>query len=90
MGIEHLYNRYMDKESTSKPLLNQIGQTSVEYILLIVVIVVVASSVFEKLEGFLISNPDSLKNKYLGGYSSMFSGSNGSFQGEYKYFSIRK
>lgn len=78
----------MDKKE--KNLLSQMGQTSVEYIMLIVVIVVVATSVFEKLEGFLISNPDSLKNKYLGGYSNMFSGSNGSFQGQYKRFSIRR
>lgn len=80
----------MDKNNEKKLTLNQLGQTSVEYILMIVVVVVVASSVFEKLEGYLISNPDSLKNRYLGGYSNMFSGSNGSFQGQYKFFSIRK
>lgn len=73
-----------------KNILNQIGQTSVEYILLIVVVVVVAQSVFGKLEGFLISNPDSIKNKYLGGYANMFGGSNASFQGQYKRFTVRR
>ena len=74
----------------NKNILSQLGQTSVEYIMLIVVVVAVSSSVFEKLEGFLISNPDSIKNKYLGGYASMFGGSNGSFQGQYRYFSVRR
>lgn len=78
------------QEKAKKNILNQLGQTSVEYILLIVVVVVVAQSVFGKLEGFLISNPDSVKNKYLGGYSSMFGGQNGSFQGQYKRFTIRR
>lgn len=70
--------------------MNQAGQTSVEYILMLVVVIFVAGSVFEKLEGFLISDPDSLKNTYLGEYGDMFSGQNGSFQGQYKYFTIKR
>jgi hypothetical protein len=66
------------------------GQTSVEYILLIVVVVTVATSLFSSLEGYLITNPNSLKNRYLGGYKNMFSGSNGSFQGQYKRFTVRR
>lgn len=73
-----------------KKSLKETGQTSVEYILLIVVVVAIATSLFNQLEGYLISNPDSLKNQYLGGYSQMFSGSNGSFQGEYKRFTVRR
>lgn len=73
-----------------KKFLKDTGQTSVEYILLIVVIVAIASSLFTQLEGYLITNPDSLKNRYLGGYSQMFSGANGSFQGQYKRFTVRR
>lgn len=73
-----------------KESLKEAGQTSVEYILLIVVVVAIATSLFNQLEGYLISNPDSLKNQYLGGYSQMFSGSNGGFQGEYKRFTVRR
>lgn len=61
-----------------------------EYILLIVVVIAVASSIFKQFEGILISNPDSLKNTYLGSYSNMFSGSNGSFQGRYKRFTLKR
>ena len=47
---------------------NEKGQTSVEYILMILVVVTVATSVFEKLEGYLITGPNSIKNQYLGTY----------------------
>jgi len=78
----------MDKEK--KSFLGQAGQTSVEYILLIVVVITVGTSVFEKLEERLFSGPNSFKNQYLGGYANMFSGSNGSFQGAYKRFVVRR
>lgn len=74
----------MDKVS------NQRGQTSVEYILMIVVVIFIGASLFKQLEGYLISNPDSLKNSYLGDYGEMFSGSNGSFRGQYKRFTIKR
>lgn len=69
---------------------NQAGQTSVEYILMILVVVSVATSVFGKLEEYLITGPKSIKNQYLGVYKNMFSGSNGSFTGSYKWFTIKK
>lgn len=71
-------------------VLNHKGQTSVEYILMILVVVTVATSVFEKLEGYLLTGPNSIQNQYLGTYKNMFSGSNGSFTGSYKWFSIKK
>ena len=68
----------------------QKGQTSVEYILLLVVVIAVGSALFKKVEGYLISDPDSLRNTYLGEYQDMFSGQNGSFQGQYKRFTIKR
>jgi hypothetical protein len=66
------------------------GQTSVEYIMMIFVVVTVATAVFEKLEGYILTNPNSIKNQYLGTYKNMFSGSNGSFNGQYKWFTVKK
>lgn len=71
-----------------KKILNQKGQTSVEYILMIVCVAIVATSIFKKLEGYLISNPDSFKNRYLGQYKDSFNG--GSVNAEYKYFTLRR
>lgn len=71
-----------------KKFLGQKGQTSVEYILMIVVVAIVATSVFKKLEGYLISNPDSFKNRYLGNYKDMFSG--GSANLSYKQFTLKR
>lgn len=71
-----------------KKFLTQKGQTSVEYILMIVCMVVVATSVFKKLEGYLISNPDSFRNKYLGQYKNMFQG--GHVNTSYKSFTLKR
>ena len=76
------------KDSNKKSLLTELGQTSLEYILMIVVMAIVATSIFTKLEGYLISNPDSFKNRYLGSYKNMFNG--GSLKAEYKYFTLRR
>lgn len=69
---------------------NENGQTSMEYILMIVVIVAVASSLFSKIEGYLISNPDSFKNQYLGEYKDMFGGAGNGYDGQYKHFTIKR
>jgi Flp pilus assembly pilin Flp len=69
-------------------LKSQKGQTSVEYILMIVVVSILSMSVFKKLEGYLISNPDSFKNTYLGKYKNMFEG--GSTNLQYKQFTLRR
>lgn len=76
-----------------KPFLKKLGhrgQASVEYILLIVIMITISISVFAKLEGYLLTNPDSFKNRYLGAYKNMFGGNNGSFQSQYKWFTIRR
>lgn len=73
-----------------KKFLNQKGQTSVEYILMVVVVIFVATSIFKKLEEYIISNPDSFVNGYLESYRSAFGGEEGGFTGAYKYFSIRR
>lgn len=71
-------------------LQNEDGQTSMEYILMIVVVVAIASSLFSKIEGYLISNPDSFKNQYLGEYKDMFGGPDGAYNGQYKHFTIKR
>jgi hypothetical protein len=71
-----------------KNALNQAGQTSVEYILLISVIFFVSQAVFKKLEGYLLTNPDSFKNEYLGAYKNMFNG--GRVNSQYKWFLVRR
>lgn len=71
-----------------KRKLGEKGQTSVEYILIIAVITVVTTSVFTKLEGYLITNPDSFKNQYLGAYKNMFDG--GNLNSSYKWFAVRR
>ena len=71
-----------------KLLKNEKGQTSVEYILMIVVVAIVATSIFGKLEGYLISNPDSFKNRYLGQYKNMFEAGNANLA--YKYFTLKR
>jgi hypothetical protein len=71
-----------------KKWLNQKGQTSVEYIMMIALVAVVSMSVFRKVEGYLISNPDSFKNRYLGQYKNMFE--NGSVNLQYKHFTLKR
>ena len=48
------------------------GQTTVEYILLIVVVVSVMTSMFGKLEEFIVSNPNSMQNRYLNQFKEVF------------------
>ena len=73
-----------------RKLLGQSGQTSVEYILMIVVVIFVSTSVFKKIEEYVVSNPDSFINGYLNAYRQGFGGGNGGFTGAYKYFTVRR
>ena len=66
------------------------GQTTVEYILLLVVVVTVMSSVFKQLEGYMVDGPDSLQGKFLQSFNSGAQGGNSEFSGQYKYFVIRR
>lgn len=70
--------------------LNQKGQSSVEYILLMVVVISIATSVFDIIEKRFLDGPGSFTQIFLKEFSDTFGGSNGSFQGEFKHFVIRK
>jgi hypothetical protein len=80
-------NSYM-KFRSKLSLIGEKGQTMVEYTLMLVVIVSIMFSVFDKLEDYLINNPDSMQKKYLNQFQSTFAGQNGSFEGQYRYFRI--
>ena len=69
---------------------NAKGQTTVEYILLLVVVVSVMSTVFTQLEDFMVGGPDSLQGKFLNSFKSGAQGNNDDFSGQYKYFVIRR
>ena len=75
----------------NKPLiLNQKGQTAVEYMLLIMVIVFVMMTVFKKLEQYIVSNPDSIQANFIKNFENGVSGYNGDFKGKYQRFIIRR
>ena len=67
------------------------GQTSVEYVLLLAVMIFIAIAFFEKVNAFVVDNPDSLMNRYLGGFTRVLgspaTGNNG-VDGQYKTFSL--
>lgn len=46
-------------------LKNSQGQTSVEYILMIVVMASVMTGMFKQLEGYMVTNPDSMFNNII-------------------------
>ncbi len=69
-----------------KNRLNEKGQTSVEYILLVGVMISIAITFFGKLNEYLLDNPDSMLNSYLAGYDNVF-GSDG-VNATYKRFNL--
>ena len=71
-----------------KVLKNAHGQTMVEYILLMLVVIVIMQSLFGKINEFLITNPNSLQNKYLKGYENVFSAGESGIKARYKRFRI--
>ena len=73
-----------------KSLKNQLGQSFIEYILLTVVVIAVAKGAFDQIERRLLTDGDSLTQKYLGNFSRMFGGEEGGIRGKYKWFSIRQ
>lgn len=62
--------------------MNQKGQTSVEYILLLVVVVSVSTGVFKVLED-KIAGPNGIASEYLASF-------NESFTTNYKTFTLRR
>lgn len=55
----------MMKAVLRNSLLNSRGQTSVEYILMIVVMVSIMTGLFKQLEGYMVTNPDSMFNNII-------------------------
>lgn len=62
--------------------MNQKGQTSVEYILLLVIVVTITTSMFKLLEDKLVG-PNGLTGKYLDSFET-------SFTSNYKVFTLRR
>lgn len=62
-----------------------------EYILLLVVMISLSITFFNKVTAFVVDNPDSLVNRYLGGFKNVF-GSSGSagVSAQYKRFRLPK
>ena len=73
-----------------KLLSSQKGQTSVEYILMIVVVIFVGMGVFQKIEEYVITNPDSFVNTWLEAYRSGFGGEDGGVTANYRRFFVRR
>lgn len=53
------------KKFVQDSLQNSQGQTSIEYILMIVVMVSIMTGMFKQLEGYMVSNPDSMFNNII-------------------------
>ena len=62
----------------------------VEYILLIAVVIVIMTNIFQQLNEYILTNPDSLQNRYFSNYRNMLNGQNSSFSGRYKNFTISR
>lgn len=69
---------------------SQKGQASVEYILMMIVVVSVAVGFFKRMDGYLVSNPDSIINVYLASFDDMFGANHSGLNLKYKRFHIRK
>jgi len=68
-------------------LLNQKGQTAVEYTLMIVVAIGIGVAFKKKMEDFLISSPNSIVTQSLNGFKTRF---NADSNGRYKWFPLRR
>jgi hypothetical protein len=73
-----------------KKFLGNKGQSSVEYILLIAAIVAVMLPLFEKLQGYIIDNPDSMVKEYVSSFRKIFNGPGGGSNLKFKSFVIRR
>lgn len=70
---------------------NEKGQTSVEYILLLAVMIPLSITFFTKVTDFVVDNPDSLVNRYLGGFTKVLGSTSGGttgVDGKYKVFRL--
>lgn len=62
------------------------GQTTVEYMLLLVVAISIGMAFKKKMEEFILTNPNSLISKSLNQLQARFEADS---SGRYQYFSIR-
>jgi hypothetical protein len=53
-------------------LLNKLGQTSVEYLLMLVVSIGLGLTFFKKFEGYLLTNPNSYMNIQMEYYKALY------------------
>ena len=70
--------------------LNEKGQTSIEYILLLAVIMGIMSNLLPRIREYMIENPNSLQNTVLGGFGNTLEGFNNGFDGKYQRFTLRR
>jgi uncharacterized protein (UPF0333 family) len=68
--------------------MNEKGQASLEYILLVAVMITLAISFFGKVNEYVIDNPDSLLNSYLGGFQNVLGSSGNGVNANYKRFNL--
>lgn len=66
---------------------SQLGQTSVEYLLLIVVGVSIGLTFMKKMDEYLVKNPDGIIGKPLKDFKNSL---NSDVSGRYKSFPLRK
>lgn len=71
--------------SKSAKFFSQTGQAAVEYILMLVAVSFIMMSVFGKLKGYMVDNPDSLLNNFTKAYQGP-----GFLDGNYKRFSLKR
>ncbi len=65
------------------------GQTTMEYVLLLVAVVIIISSVFGKLSEYLIADGNCPNASFVCSLQGISQGP-GYLQGQYKYFTLRR
>lgn len=63
---------------------NEKGQTMVEYVLLLAVMISILVPLFKKFEGAILTNNNSFVKTYLKSFENAF------FEGNYRYFTIKR
>ncbi len=66
------------------------GQTSVEYILMIAAIVAVMYPLFSKIQYYVVDSQNSMIKRYISSFEKIFAGPGGGTRLKYKRFVIRR
>jgi hypothetical protein len=72
-----------------KVLKKSFGQTTIEYLLMIVVVIGMGLTFFRQMDKYILQNPNGLIGKPLNSYKKMFQGS-GNPSDAYRRFYVRK